>query len=243
MVNFSGRHLTTVIHSDCVTLTPFSTNGRYMKKANPLATAVDAVLAAVAAAADIGVTERELVELGLDFANRGVLRSALLHVPGVNLPWALPAPDGRRPANASLVVFDVRLEPAFKVRRERLKRDLAALLSRRLKGERFDEIKELAQHVVLTPTYALNEDRRLQVRHHVVPRSLDAVLAHIVMLLASDFSGEIRQCALEGCDAFYLTGDRDKRSAKFCSEEHQAEHRRMAGAARQERYRRRHGAK
>lgn len=221
-----------------VTITSIIFLERYMETSE-LDSAIALALAAAETNADQTVSEAGLLDLVLNFANNSVLSGALLHVPGIRLPRQFFEAGMK-----SLVIGDngeraderpddgepLRTERTLVRLREQLRKDLQALSVGKQPAARLAEIHKQAGRMVLVPRYGPGS----VVRYHYLPQSLDAVVAHAIVLLAG--ANKVARCKLPGCTAFYLRRGRPKR-AIFCTDEHAAQARKKSGAERQERYR------
>jgi hypothetical protein len=193
------------------------------------------------------VSERDLLESAIDFANLPTLKGPLLQLPGLKLPRRLMEDSRKRGLTVAFGVDD----PALLDQREQFREDLAATIEAgddSLAPSTAARLKRDAARMVLIPRYTF-ESHRMRVRYHYLPEDLKAVLAYVILILRDEskrFKAEFARCQLKRCGKFFFIPDvvsQGRRRKSYCCEEHMLEQHRATGAERVQKHRARQAAK
>jgi hypothetical protein len=190
-----------------------------MSEGKELMDAVLTVIAAVERSPGPVVTERELVQSVIEFANSATITGVLRHVPGLR----------GLPINGEMYIV---ITDELRHRSEELKKELAASIRGDLPGPTVARLRKSARRMVLVPNYEI-ERGTLQTKYRHLPADLDAVLAYILLLLRDHGEGmlgaDLKQCVLPGCGRIFLASDQvvdpsaaGRRRHRYCSPEHMA---------------------
>jgi len=208
------------------------------------------------------LTERELLQLVVNFANGGKLAGPLLHAPGVRFLVPLErSQDGQRWVAGTLdhdpTAADVAPTEHLAQLRAQLTQDLASAIGKGLPQKDLDRLKSAASQMVATPAYEIQQQRQgrsyaqrrhLHVRWHYVPLSLEATLALAVLWLRDDdlkLGADLKRCKLETCGRFFFSSARAEQTGKqagrppelYCDNAHMIEAHKATAAERTRRWR------
>lgn len=182
------------------------------------------------------LSEQELLDAALEFANKGSARAWLALLSGIKVPADLFS-SPRVAAIADRVVAE-EFEPA----RQRLVDDMAAVVRGADTSAIARRAAREAARVVLVPHFEL-VDGALRVTHRYLAQDLAARVSYVVLLLldsSRDFGRRLCQCKLETCERFFWerrSTQGGRRGRSFCSPEHMREHNSATAAERVRRHR------
>jgi len=199
------------------------------------------------ASTGLAVSERELLESAIDFANLPTLTGALLQVPGLKLPRKLIEESRARGLTVALGVKD----PELLKLREQFREDLAAIIeagAESLPARTATRLMQDAARMVLVPKYTF-ENRRMRTRYHYLPADLKAVLAYVILILRDEskrFKREFARCQLKRCGKFFFIADavtQGRQRKSYCCADHMLEQHRSTSAIRVRMHREREAEK
>jgi hypothetical protein len=184
---------------------------------------VGAIVDLVRNRARADLSEKQLLQLVIDFANRGSVKGPLLlqaHLDGLAL--SQPTAFGEIVVESS--------DGSTELRRQ-LRRDLAATLSEEISEHHIARLKTLASELVAVPVYDVKRKLNVRSQWSYVPLRFEALLAHAVLLLLDDERLELRadlaRCKLDSCQIFFLSSERSsstgRRRKDYCCDEHMLE--------------------
>ena len=188
------------------------------------------------------LSERELLEQSVEFANSGALTGALLHIPGLLLPKRIMEDSLERGLHVAIYVAG---NPQQAKWLEQFREDLASCFTAadRLPFPTANRLKKEAGRMVMVPTYAM-VNGSLRVTYHFLPESLPALLAYAILVLrdeSKEFKADFARCKLARCGKYFFISEvpqgpgRHRKS--YCCAEHMKEQHKSTGAERVKKHR------
>src|SRR5271165_284212 len=166
------------------------------------------------------MSERELVALGIGFANRPTYARWLSFMQGSKRsPRQVVAPGGKK-AMDQRFARDVAEEHAAFVAA------LSAILDGTASAELKAALADQASKMILLPSID-SSTADASVQHHYLPTHVSAVLAYICLLVQREttYKSDICQCRLPSCRRFFFSSARRRKNVgamprKYCSRAH-----------------------
>jgi hypothetical protein len=174
----------------------------------------------------------DLVQLAVDdFANRGIVRGALLRVPGLGLAPLVLAAGFNVDEGQLAVLTHIPDEPLTQVYAQ-FRGDLQAIVHGKVTPEMRTRIADIGRMVLVESPIV--KGRRLVTSKLYLPTSLSAALAYVLGQLMKAGTGEksdLRHCRLPSCGRFFFSSKESSKGdgaplRRFCKG-HGEEYRRL----------------